>query len=230
MNRLKAIHEKLKSIKGLPLALIYAAAVVSIALSLVLVLTENSLSFLAYAVFVIAALTLAYSVYTLVIFAPKIKHNVIKLLEKRKFTRNLLLNYGYRALVFATISFVINIGYAVFLGILGVKYSSVWYGALAGYYITLSLIRGNILFLDKKTKKETSLRSNNVRAKIYRNTGGALILLTLALSVAVVQMVLSQKFFEKFGDIMIFGSAAYAFYRISLASYNFIRQQSIRIY
>ena len=89
-----------------------------------------------------AAVMLVYSVYTLAsALYPRIKNALTAGAQKHKFTRDFVRDYGFRTLVFACVSFAVNAGYAVFEGVMGIMYHSVWRGCLAAYYILLTLIR-----------------------------------------------------------------------------------------
>lgn len=61
-----------------------------------------------------------------------------------------------------------------------------------------------------------------LRIRVYRTGGILLIVLTLALSAAVVQMVYANRAFE-YAGLMIYASAAYAFYKIIMALYNLVK-------
>ena len=101
--------------------------------------------FVSYIVYVLAAISFGYSVYLIVRFAGTIRKSTIEKLKKREITRRFVENYGFRTIVFSVVSFTINVGYAVFYGIFGIVVHSVWYGALAGYYIFLSVARAGVL-------------------------------------------------------------------------------------
>ncbi len=174
----------------------------------------------AYPVYALAAITLAYTVYTVVLFAPKLKNRVRAKLQKGKFTRALTENYAFRTLVFAGCSFLINLAFVAFNTAFALWTNNGWYGALAGYYFLLSGLRGLVFYLDKRIKKreEYSL----LKIKNYRLCGGALLLLDVAMSVAVTFMVLLQKP-TKYTEIAAIVFAAYSVYKISFAIWNIFK-------
>lgn len=163
---------------------------------------------LSYALYLLAALSLGYSVYI-----------VVRALRGLRNRKKIFRDYAFRTTVTSSVSFVINFGYAVFQAVLAVLSRSVWLGALAGYYACLCFMRGFLLFRRKtnagKEESEASLQS----AISYRNCGYFFLFLTLVFSAAVVQMVLSEKGF-RFEGLMIYVAAAYAFYKIILATVN----------
>ena len=133
MSKFKIFLLKLKK-PSILLSVIFSILALSvIALTIVWVCLWNAESFFCYIMYVISALSLTYFVYIIVYFAPKIKQNTINLLKKYKFTSELLKSYGYRSVVFAIWSFIINIAFAVVQAVFAILSHSVWYWALAIY-------------------------------------------------------------------------------------------------
>lgn len=188
--------------------LTYALTVVFAALSVTSLVTGYE-GVIVYAVYALAAITLSYSIYTLVKFSPSIKKKVKELIYKNGFTEKYVTNFGFRAFVGAVISLAFNIGFSVFNGVLGIMSHSVWYGSLSLYYILLSLIYGSIVLNGRETNLEKSY-------KIYRRCGILLTLLNSALSIAIGQMIFEGQGFQ-YGGLMIYVCAAYAFYKITMA-------------
>ncbi|MGN0806423.1 MAG: hypothetical protein ACI4MC_05230, partial [Candidatus Coproplasma sp.] len=160
--------------------------------------TDSAVNYLAYA---LAALSLGYSVYAIVVTAPKIKSGIISSLKKRRFTNKLLNQYGFRTAVFAVGSFTLSAAYVVFNGVMGIINRSVWYGSLAAYYLLLAVMRGGVLnFYRSNIKRAEEVESQNVKAlKIYRLCGIGLIVLPVALSAAILHMVLGKSSFSRYG-------------------------------
>ncbi|MBE6673968.1 MAG: hypothetical protein E7596_02555 [Ruminococcaceae bacterium] len=179
--------------------------------------SDTAFEWLAYCLFGIAGTTLAYSVYTLVRFSPRIKAQIKAVIEKNSFTDKFVKSFGFRALVGSFLSLSVSILFGIFNGALGIMSSSVWYGSLALYYILLALIYGSIV-LNRKPK--SVLKAN----QIYRRCGILLLILNSALSVAIGQMIFDNEFFE-YGGLMIYASAAYAFYKITMAIIRFFRHK-----
>lgn len=196
------------------LALVILLAAGAVTASLVLVALEMH-GWYSYIVYALAALFFAYGIYLIAVCAKKIKRDVLAWLKKFRFTRRLVEDFGFRTMVFSAMSFLLNVGFAVFEGILAIIGHSVWYGALAIYYLVLSVMRFCVVIFGAKTPKEDIDKRN----KIYLASGAALFVLTLALSAAVVQMVLYDKAF-RYAGVMIYAAAAYAFIKITLAVRN----------
>lgn len=175
-----------------------------------------------YAVYICAAISLAYSVFLIVRGIPKLRATIIAQAKKHAFTDNLISSYGFRTLIFFCVSFAINIAFALFNGAMGIITSSVWYGIMAFYYIFLSALRGAMLYGNIKVKKLAGERSENIAAyklKLYRLCGIALFVLELALAAAVTLMVLSARP-TAYSEIMAITCAAYTFYKVIFAIVN----------
>ena len=181
---------------------------------------NNALAIVAYTSFACAATALAYSVYTVVIYAPGFRERTVALLNKNKITARMLRDWDFRTIVTAIISFVMSIAYSVFNGVLGVTLSSIWYGALATYYIILALMRGGLLLYHKTRKNFES--EAYVRAKNYGRCGYLLLILNAALSSAIAQMIFDDRRFEYKGWF-VFAFAAYAFYKVIMSVINAVK-------
>lgn len=187
--------------------------------------TEFPLSILTYALYFVAILSLSYSVYMIVIAVPKAKARIVETMQKRAFTARILQQYGFRTVVFASISFTISIGYVVFNGVIAAIELSIWYGALAAYYLLLALMRGGVLLFHRPKKRAEDvppLVQAKQAVKIYRRCGAGLVVLPVCLSFAILQMVRGVNSFEHAG-MMIYVSALYAFYKIVMSVVNIFK-------
>ena len=186
----------------------------------------NALAFVAYSLFGIAGASLSYSVYLIVIITPNARKNIVNLLEKHEFTNKLLRNYGFRTVIFTIGSFWASVIFSLFNGYMGIVNRSIWYGALATYYIALTFLRGGILTYHKHKKGKSTTtdfsREEYTKAKVYKNSGIILLVLNVALSSAIAQMIFSDAHFTYIGWT-IFAFAAYAFYKITMSIINLVR-------
>lgn len=216
----KKIIQWLKDPHGIFLFLLYGVTIISAAGAIFLTTLgnlENPLAVVVYVVYAIAAIALGCSVYTMVLFIPRMKQKTVKRLQKRKFTSRLLEQYGFRTVVFTAGSLAVSIAYTVFNGAIGIVELSIWYGSLAGYYLLLTLMRGGILSYHRSKSKGKMTSEYDVKKralKIYRICGGVLFVLPICLSFAILQMVIGKNSFEH-GGMMIYVSASYAFYKIT---------------
>lgn len=176
-----------------------------------------------YFLYVMAAVFLSLTVWYAIYFTPKIKKYFIALMEKRKFTSAIINDYGFRAVTFSTLAFTVNVAYAVFNGAMGIISRSVWFGALSLYYIVLSALKAYVIIGSRRINKLTNDRPL-LLARMYRNCGISLIILSIALSGAVAQMALTDQGF-KYADLMIYVAAFYAFYKLTIAIIQFVKSR-----
>ncbi|MBE7075014.1 MAG: hypothetical protein E7376_03455 [Clostridiales bacterium] len=202
--------------------LVCIATLLFIALTLTLTFMGIQ-NFWVYPIYVIAFLLLCYGIYIIVYFAPKIKQRFLKLALKNKYTKKYIQNFGFRSLVSSFIGFVINAAYACMLAVFAILSHSVWYGALATYYIMLSLIKGGIIAKHNKRKSIENQEQFFIdQVKSYKNCGWFLTALTFTLVAAIVQMVIANQGFE-YAGIMIYVMATYTFYKLTMAIINMIK-------
>ena len=207
--------------------LTFIVTVISATLSLVIVALgfENSaLAIVAYILFGIAGVSLAYSVYLIIPLFPKMKTGITAWMESHEFTYLILRNFGFRTVIFAIGSFAMSLLFSGFNAYMGIANRSIWYGALAAFYIALAFIRGGVLtYHSKKIGKQKDTQNDEyVKAKVYRNSGIITLILNIALSAAIAQMIFSGAHFTYIGWT-IFAYAAYAFYKITMSIISFIR-------
>ena len=199
---------------------IIAVLIISATITLVCVnLVNNIVTYIFYG---LSTLALAYLVYLAIYYTPKIKDSIIKSMKKHRFTNEMLTSYGYRSTIFAIFSFIINITYAIFQGVFAILSRSIWFGALATYYIAISLIRGGLVFISGKKQKNKNEFTLEKQIKSYRNCGIYLILLNFALIGALVQLVLTNNGF-RYAGLMIYCMATYAFYKLTMSVYNLFK-------
>lgn len=228
MNKWKMAVQKLLKPNALIIALTFIFTPALIALSLYLVIA-NIMNVLSYVSYALSALALTYAVYIIVLLAPKIKARIISGLKKHAFTARMLDSFGYRKFVFAAFSFTLNILYALSHAVFAVLSRSIWLGALATYYIALSLIRGGAVKICGDNRAYDKEHSHVREIKSYRNCGVYLLLLNLALVGALVQMVIENKGFM-YAGYLIYVMAAYTFYKLSFSIKDFIKLRKDKNY
>ena len=207
--------------------LTFLVTIISAILSLVIValgFENTALAIVAYMLFGIAGVSLAYSVYLIIPLFPKMKASITAWMENQEFTYLLLRNFGFRTVIFAIGSFAMSLLFSGFNAYMGLINRSIWYGALAAFYIALAFIRGGVLtYHGKKIGKQQNTQNDEyVKAKVYRNSGIITLILNIALSAAIAQMIFSDAHFTYIGWT-IFAYAAYAFYKITMSIISFIR-------
>lgn len=227
MNKKHRLLKWFKKPYGIALFLFYLFAVTSIVGAIYITTVESSV--LSYVLYGLAAISLAYMVYTVVYYVPIIKKNILSFAKRYTFTNHLVQNYGFRTIVFTTFSLCMNIGYAIFEGILGVMFFSIWYLSLAGYYLVLSITRGSILLHHPRKRKKGLDNHIEYLIKQYQHCGFLLIVLTLALSLAIIQMVYANKGFIHIG-LTIYASAAHTFYKATMSVIHLVKAKKVQDY
>lgn len=187
-------------------------------------------SFSAYAVWGyvfmgIMVVTVAYLIYGIIKIAPDVKDTAAKWAENKPFFRRLLGEYGFRAIIFSIGSTIINLAFAVYNGSVAIVNHSIWFGALAAYYILLMSLRGGILLYHKKRSRAVKNGQDYAQTQIndtrqYGICGVMLTFLPICLSFAIMQMVIADDSFVHTG-ITIYVYAIYAFYKVIMAAINF---------
>lgn len=210
----KDIWNKLKQPKGWKLALSLVLTISIIIATIFLVIFVPKQSAGHFVLYVCAAISLTYLIYIIVYLCPIIKLKFKDLMSKNKYTNKFITSYGFRAFIFAIISFLINVGYAVLMGIVAIIIKSVWFGIFACYYLILSLMRGAVLWSKKKHIKNEE--------KTYLAVAITLLILTIAAS-AIVIITYKGESVSRFKGLLIYCSAAYTFYKFSLSIYNIIK-------
>ena len=224
-----ALWEKIKNPPRLAKTLTFSLTLLFAVASLCLLLVDYEgtwLAVLVYTLFGLAGVSLAYSVFLIVPMIPRIKRWVIAKLLSFEFTYLLLRNFGFRTTVLTIVSFALSLVMSAFNAYMGIMNRSVWYGALAAYYIALVFLRGGILLyhkgkISKKNKSEKG-EDELLQAKKYRVSGVILLALNLALSWAIGQMIFTSAHFS-YAGWTIFAYAAYAFYKITMSIINLVR-------
>ena len=216
MEFIKKIWNKVKEPKIIWLVLFYIFFAILVAGTIVLVVLLKKQTVFHYILYFLAAFSLIYFVYTIIHFTPRIKRSIIRFLQKHKFTNRLLENYGYRTLMFSAFSFILNIAYVAFLGVLGIMSKSAWYISITVYYLTLSLMKGNVFY--SKLKHNTERK----KARAYRFCGMMFIILTLALSGIIVLIYTSNMYFE-YAGLLIYVAATFVFYKLVLSICNIFK-------
>ncbi len=227
MNKKNRFLQTLFRPRGAVLVIVYfltavfvAGAIVSVALNRFRMPVA-----LSYILFGLSALFLAYSIYTVVLYAPAAKQKFRLLLLRNDFTARIMQHYGFKTFVFALFSLAINVAFAVMNLVSAVLYKSVWYASVAGYYSALIVFRGGVIIADNKCKKkfaDNDAAREKSKWKIYLAGGAFLIVVACAMAGAVTQMTVSARPVRS-GQVMAIANAAYTFIKMTTAIYNLCR-------
>lgn len=143
---------------------------------------------------------------------------VRKILASRQYQR-FISDPMYRAEVFLYAELEINLAYVVIKMVSGIVFHSLWFGALAGYYILLSILRFALLHHARRSPVGVNLISEWKR---YRLCGCMLLVMNQALTVIVVLVVRQNSAFA-YPGMLIYIMAMYAFYAMINAVRSVIR-------
>lgn len=117
----------------------------------------------------------------------------------------------------------INILYAAFKFASEVYYHSLWFGAVAVYYLILSMIRFYVLKSIKQRRDLSDDEDKILRERRgCRTCGWLLLTLDLAIAIMALQMILQNEGYHYPGTL-IYASAAYTFYRLILTVSQYVK-------
>lgn len=175
----------------------------------------------------IMVISIAYLIYGTVKVAPEVKERATKWAENKPFFKRLLSEYGFRTIIMSIGSTAITLAFAVYNGTVAVINHSIWFGTLAAYYVLLIALRSGILLYHNKRRKAVKTGQDEIKTQIndtkrYIICGIILLFLPLCLSFAIMQMVIADDSFVHTG-ITIYVYAIYAFYKIIIATINFVK-------
>ena len=227
-EKLKAILNKLKNPSAGLLLVAYGLTLVFCtgAIWLAVVGTQNAvLEILSYVFYALAAISLGYSVYTIVLFAPTMKTRLVSWIKKYAIGRRLLEQYEFRTVVFAAFSLLVNVAYVALNIVLAIISAPFWYGSLAAYYGLLVALRSGVVLYHKNKGKSSDLNEREraaIELKKYKNCGIMLTIIPLCLVVPILQIAFLGRAFTHEGWTVI-AFAAYAFYKIVMAILNALK-------
>ncbi|MBP3619890.1 MAG: hypothetical protein J6J24_04440 [Clostridia bacterium] len=216
MNFFSKVWQKLKTPKLWQLVLFYVFFAILIAGTIVLVVLQQKQTIWHFILYILSAISLSYFVYSMIYISPTIKRKTLEFMQRHKFTNSLLQDFGFRTIVFSTISFVLNLAYVAFVATLAIMTRSAWYIAITFYYLALILMKGNVFYSKRKHNTERK------QSRAFRFCGIMFIFLTIALSGIITLIYTTEMRFE-YAGILIYAVAAYTFYRLILSIINIIK-------
>ena len=178
--------------------------------SMVFVGTETVLAYISYVL----------SAYTLTIWCMKIP-KLIKHLKtaKKRLSSTKLGDEHLRIHLSLYGTLALNLAYALFQLGLGIYHRSFWFCSIAGYYLSLALMRLSLARHMRRHKKAKKLQAELIR---YRTCGWILLLLNLALTLMIFFMVYWNRTFHHH-EITTITMAAYTFTSLTLAIIGVVR-------
>lgn len=138
--------------------------------------------------------------------------------RRKEYVEKWKTDFDFKTITTAFGSLVVTFAFAFYNGFLGIRYSSLWYGSICVYYILLSLLRGLIIFYEKKSSTQTN------RKKIHLISSFVLFILNIALILPIAMMVVRQKPVN-LTLIPAIAMAVYTTYKVIMASINLKRRK-----
>ena len=187
-------------------------SIATLAGSMIFLGSESILSIISYVI----------SAYTLTVWCFKIPYLIkfFKTFKKEnKYARRWLEDTNLRVNVSLYGSLLWNVAYAVFQLWLGYYHATFWFYSLAGYYISLAVMRFFLVRYTSKNRAGERLRAELIR---YRVCGGIFLVMNLALSLMVFFMVYWNRSFVHH-EITTIAMAAYTFTAFTVAIVNIVK-------
>ena len=197
----------------------FLLVVLSVVLLLYAFLYPDANEIIAYISYFVSAYTLTVVVIKMPPFFKCVKSG----LYANKYSGMYLTDSLLRAKISLYTGCGISILYACFKFGMGVYLQSVWLGAVAVYYIILSLMRFALLRRYRRSARyedESALRLFGLKS--FRFCGALMFLLNIAVSGLVIQMIWQNQSYE-YPGFLIYATAAYAFYCLTMAIINMIK-------
>ena len=183
----------------------------------------NANPVIAYAGYFISAYTLAVVCFRM----PKIFKVLKKSLYSNAYSEKFLTDKKLRTEFFMYFSCGFSIVYAIFKFSAGVYYHSLWIGAVAVYYIIVSLMRFGLIKQYRNNLKRENDREQRILAlKSYRFCGVLMFVLNIAVSGLVVQLIWHGETYQ-YPGFLIYAFAAYSFYCIGMAVRNMAKHRKL---
>ena len=145
--------------------------------------------------------------------------------KKNAFGAHFLEDYRFRTVLTTMPSFVINVAYTIYNGVIGVMNQSAWFITMAVYYSLLGIMRYCAVHTERKiSHMEDQKLIRKKELAVIKTDGILLLLLNLALS-GVVLLTIAKGRAKAYSEIIAISIAAYTFYKITMAVIRNARQR-----
>ncbi len=197
-------------------------------LGVLLILTPLSAAYLIYSLLcwdvksVQAVLSYVLATYVLTVWCMKLPRLIQRFLtfkEENRYARRWQDDVHLRIRLSLYSSLVWNTVYAVFQLVLGYYHHTFWYYSLAGYYMSLAVMRFVLAGHARRHGAGEELKKELVR---YRACGIVFLMMNLALSLIIFFMVYWNRTFHH-NEITTIAMAAYTFGAMAIAIVNLIK-------
>lgn len=148
--------------------------------------------------------------------------------KKTSFGAQFLEDYTFRTILTTMPSFIINVAYTVYNGVIGIVNQSSWFITTAVYYSLLGVMRYHAVNTGRKIsrmKNQKLIRKKELA--VIKTDGILLLLLNLALS-GVVLLTIAKGRAKAYSEIMAISIAAYTFYKTTMAVINMVKVRKMQ--
>lgn len=148
--------------------------------------------------------------------------------KKTSFGAQFLEDYTFRTILTTMPSFIINVAYTVYNGVIGIVNQSSWFITMAVYYSLLGVMRYHAVNTGRKIsrmKNQKLIRKKELA--VIKTDGILLLLLNLALS-GVVLLTIEKGRAKAYSEIMAISIAAYTFYKTTMAVINMVKVRKMQ--
>ncbi|MGN1027327.1 MAG: hypothetical protein ACI4P4_13100 [Faecousia sp.] len=177
----------------------------------------------AYAVYVVAFYSLSILCAFCCAVLPQKFRRLRQKINDHPLGNRYMTDAAFKVRLSLFLSLGINLAYSAFKLVSGIYYRSLWIGAIAVYYILLSVIRFLLLY-HMQRKKDAGLISEY---RSYRVTAILMMCVNLTLSGIVLNMILSRKS-PAVSDVFVITSAAYTFYILTVSIIDLIKYRKYK--
>lgn len=209
--------------------LIYPGAVVASILSIVQARGGFLPQIVGIAVYILAGVFLVTACIFLV---QDLKNGVIEkivsTIKRNPLGEKFFDDYTFRIILSTMPTFIINVAYTVYNGVLGVMHQSEWFITMAVYYSLLGIMRYHAVHTGRIiSRMEDQSLIKKKELSVIKTEGILLLLLNLALS-GVVLLTIVQDTAKRYSEIMVITIAAYTFYKIITSVINMIKVRKLQ--
>ena len=139
-------------------------------------------------------------------------------------------DYLLKTVTFSIVSMLTGFAFALYNGVIGIVYRSLWNGTICVYYFFLAVIRAIVVSLHRKEAAGRSIKGAAHRRKTFFATHMVLILMNISLVVPAAVMVTGRRSCT-YGLSLAIAMAAYTTYRITMSIIHYRKSRhSANIY
>ncbi len=179
---------------------------------------------IAYAVYVTAFYTLSVLCVFCTAVLPERYQKIRQKIYDHPIGNRYMTDAAFKVRISLYISLSVTVGYSVFKLISGFRYSSLWLGAVAVYYILLSVIRFLLL---RFMHSNTGQRDEIAEYRRYRLSAILLMLINVTLSGIVLNMIVQNKSYT-YSDVYVIMSATYTFYTLTVSVKDIVKYRKYK--